>query len=52
MIAIRIICKMINPPAMDQAGIFNLFIESWSPQIYGYRAVAEKRYAQLFAASL
>src|ERR1017187_10419685 len=49
MIAIRIICKMINPPAKDQTGIFNLFIETPPQQIYGCNAVGD---AQLFAPPL
>src|ERR1035438_5375446 len=40
MIAIRIICKMINPPAKVQTGIFNLFIETPPQQIYECNAVA------------
>jgi hypothetical protein len=42
MIATRIICKMINPPAKDQTGSFNLFIEPPPPQIYGCIAVADE----------
>src|ERR1035438_8038305 len=42
MIAIRIICKTINPPAKDQTGIFNLFIETPPQQIYECNAVAEE----------
>src|ERR1017187_3442569 len=42
MIAIRIICKTINPPAKVQTGIFNLFIETPPQQIYECNAVAEE----------
>src|SRR5450755_2577172 len=34
MIATRIICKMINPPAKVQTGIFNRFIDPPPPKIY------------------
>jgi hypothetical protein len=33
---------MINPPAKDQVGIFNPFIDPPSPQIYGVNAVADE----------
>jgi hypothetical protein len=42
MLATRIICKMINPPAKDQTGIFTLFIDPPPPQIYGCNAVADE----------
>src|ERR1017187_5081340 len=42
MIAIRIICKTINPPAKGQTGIFNLFIETPPQQIYECNGVAEE----------
>jgi hypothetical protein len=33
---------MINPPAKDQTGIFNLFIDSPPQEIYGFNALADE----------
>jgi hypothetical protein len=41
---------MINPPATDQAGIFNLFIDSPCLQIYGCNAVPVKRLCAILRA--
>src|SRR5580658_1431967 len=41
MIATRIICKMINPPAKAQTGIFNRFIDPPPPKIYESNAGAD-----------
>src|ERR1039457_3095344 len=42
MIAIRIICKTINPPARDHPGIFNLFIDPQPEEIYACNTVADE----------
>src|SRR5450755_2750049 len=42
MIATRIICKMINPPAKVQTGIFNRFIDPPPPKIYDCNAGADE----------